>query len=745
VDVKSLILAQDAPAQKALPYYPPLVEGPTQPVVLSGPISKRGSFSQKTAARHLSAYGGKHDAIDWVMNCVRLIAETASNAEYHFEKKGTKYIPEWERAADTPEEVKDAPLMLAKLFDEPNPYMGYHELLELTIIDYLLTGNAYWLKYRTNDAGQPLALYRLAPPLIEVVPGQWGIERYDYKVAGTGKLQIRPDNIMHFKQPNPHDPYYGLGVVQGGARMLDMELALTETQASYYEKKAMPSMVVQSERRVPKDVFGRLSSQLRNIYSGPRNSGALMVLEAGLKYQSISPSAQEQQFAALTDQSRDRILAMFRVPGSLLGINQSGEGEGSGASDQRVFDNKTMRPLLNKLQKAISQSVTSRWDEMEFKISYEYLMPVEDRIRLASSFAAIPGVRLREVRAYVDLDPLGDERDEWVLNLPGEDGVEGDTRRGFPDNNQVGERGRPPLPQNTQRFPESSAAPRPGARVSLAAARKAVESETKRSLEDVLSGFEKLEGKAEEPANLDLASRIIPPDDVLRDDRVAAVDGIVAELERELKEAVHQLERGLLDTLQNAVEGKAPGDKIRSKIRKSEAWNAFMASMSAAMEKAAKSAISTAVIQQSRLGRQLDEDLDYDALAKEIVYRSGGARKITQNFKDDIARKVATALKEGETRLDLELAIREQMDFWRLTHAETVALTEATHAYNEGTLVVAEAHGDTHVFVHDGEDDDEPCIEANGQVWTIEDAREKRLEHPRCRRSFTPLSLPEVN
>ena len=32
--------------------------------------------------------------------------------------------------------------------------------------------------------------------------------------------------MIHFKLPNPHSPYYGLGIVQGGGRPLDLELAL---------------------------------------------------------------------------------------------------------------------------------------------------------------------------------------------------------------------------------------------------------------------------------------------------------------------------------------------------------------------------------------------------------------------------------------------------------------------------------------------------------------------------------------
>jgi len=699
----------------------------------------RTPFGQRTAARHLAAYGGKTDAIDWVMDCVRLITETASNAEWHFEKKGVKYLPEDMRTPTTPDEIKTAPLMLSNLFEEPNPYMRYRELIELTLIDYLLTGNAYWFKWRTNDEGQPLSVYRLAPPLVKVVPDEWGIYSYEYAVPGTGKLKIMPENMMHFRAPNPHDPYYGLGVIQGGARMLDLELALVETQASYYEKRAQPSMVVQSERRVPKDVFKRLQNQLRAMYGGPRNAGAMMVLEAGLKYQSISPSALEAAFKDMNDQSRDRILAMFRVPASLLGMPTSASRP---QDDQRIFDNKTMRPLLNKLQEAISFGITKSWD-MDFKIDYEYIMPPEDRIRLASSFAALPGVRIREVREYANLDPLGDERDDMVINMPGEDGTAEDTHAGFPDNNQSNEQGRPPNPSNTVAFPEPGQQPRAGARVSLAAARSTGKAVQDLTMEEIRERLAKAaEGKAEEPTRRDLASRIIAPDDTLLEDRTAAVDAVADSLREEILTAVHQLERGLLDTLENAVDGKAPGDRIRSKLRKSEAWKTFMAAMSAAMEKATKSALSSAVIQQGRLGRQPDEDIDYDALAREIVFRSGGVRKITANMRDEVARKVAKALEEGETRFDLERAIREVVDFWRETHAETVALTEATLAYNEGTLHIAELMGDSHVYVFDGDDHDEPCVEANGSVWTIEQARERRLEHPRCRRAFTAVSVP---
>jgi HK97 family phage portal protein len=775
MDFKAMIREQGGASGKAIGAYPDLMAGPTQPISVGGSPRVSTPFGQRTAGRHLNAYGGNVDAIDWVMDCVRLITETASSAEWHFEKQGVRYIPESQRDEQTPKEVKNAPYLLGKLFEEPNPFMGYEELVELTLIDYLLTGNAYWLKWRPNDAGQPLALYRLAPPLIKVVPGEWGIDSYEYSVPGTGKLKLPPSQVMHFKMPNPHDPYYGLGIIQGGSRVFDMDLALTDTMASYYEKRAQPSMVVQSDRRVPKDVFKRLQNQLRAMYGGPRNAGALMVLEAGLKYQSISPSAQDAAFESLTNLSRDRILAMFRVPASLLGYNAT-EVTGAGNNDQRIFDQKTMRPLLNKFQKAVSRGITSSW-ELDFKIDYDYVMPAEQRLQLASTFAALPGVKVREIRDYAGLDPLGDWRDDVVLNLPGEDGTAADTTAGHPDQNLAGEAGRPPNPENTVAFPSATArvssgrsvrdtnVPKPRS-LSSAASGKAITAEEQRatiegkaisemSFEEKIEALKaigeqriatleaELDAKAVEPAKPDLEGRIIAPDDVLMSDRDIAIDSITADLTADIKEAVHALERDLLDELERAVEGKAPGDRIRSKLRQSKAWKKFQEVLASAMEKSAKRSLSTAVVQQSTLGRRADEEVDYEALARELVFRGGGVRKITANLRDDIARKVAQALKDGETKADIERAIRGEIDRWRDGHAETVAMTEAVHAYNEGVITVAEMAGDSHVFVHDGRDHDEPCIEADGQVWTLAEARERRLEHPRCRRAFTPISLSE--
>lgn len=731
----------------------------SDPVMIQGPGTStraRTPFSQEEAPRHLQAYGGKEDAIDWVMNCVRLIAEISASADWGFEKHGIKYIDPDSRSDKTPDEVLDAPAGLVALFKSPNPYMSYTELVEVTLMDYLLTGNAYWLRWKTNDAGQPLALYRLSPQLVKIVPGRLGVEKYIYSVPGMPDLELTPDQVMHIRMANPHSPYYGMGIIQGGARVLDLELALTETQWKYFENRAQPSMVVQSDRRVPKEVVRRLGQQMRMLYGGPKNAGAMMILEAGLKYQAISPSAQEAMFEELSKMSRDRILAMFRVPASLLGIGDDKSGGAEPNDQQRIFADTMMKPLLKKFQAAVTQGVVRYWDDLEYKVYYEYLIAPEERVKLAANYAAIPGIRVREIRAFLGEEPLGSWHDDLILNLPGTEGTADDTNGGHPDFNLGSEPGRPPNPANTRAFPDRPEDLPSTAKASNQSVRKSMTAvasgkSTKDIDLDAVSGrleailtMKAIEAESSESQSpkIDFSDLLtVVPDDSLTQTRERAIDKIVAELVRDVNGHLGNLETELLYELDNAVEGKAPGDRIRSKIRNSSAWRKFSEAFTAAIEKATRSSVAVSVVQQAGIDNLPEDEVDYEQVAREIVHRTGGSRRIVQNFKDLMSKKVGNALDTGETKADVSVAIREAIEYWRSGHSETVALTEATHAYNEGVLTVAEGSGYGYVYVHDGDEHDEPCELANGQVWTVEYARANRLEHPRCRRAFTPVRI----
>jgi HK97 family phage portal protein len=727
---------------KALPAIPQLLDPGVQVDVIDrgtfsgGGDRKRGRLSQREAARHIDTYGGRQ-AIDHVMNATRYTATTVAGAEYHFEPKrkpGERRLP-----GDAAVTVPDA---LLELFDQPNPYMDYVELLELLVIDLLLVGNAYWYKWRSNKAGQPLAIYRLAPPNVEVQPKPWGVGGYTYKIDGMQPLDMQPQEVIHFKLANPHSPYYGLGLIQGAGRAGDLELALTDTQASYMENHAMPSLAVQSERRVPRDVFKKIRAQLRARTQGPRNAGDILVLEAGLKLAPLSPNASQAAFVELSRMTRDRILSWFHLSPKLLGILDEAGGADKIADAERIFAKSTVRPLMNKLQRKISRELSQAWD-LDYQIDYEYQMSPEDLFRLVGQVAQTPGITVDEIRSYARLGPHPDKTiGTMTLNLPGAEagtGQPGDpTRQGFPDRPLTSEPGRPPKPSNTRAFPRAGAPLPAGAK-----ARPGVKAlEGARSVDDILAGIEAIaaERKALDSSTPDTR---LPgeqrPDDRLSTRRTADVDAIAADLHADLADAAVSLERGILDH----VEGKAMSNLVQ-RVKRSETWRVFQTRVTDAIERAVRRALSAAVVHHGTVGLTPESDIDYDALAKQVVHRRDGAARIVGNVKEALTKQVKEARDAGKSADEINAVIQSYIKDWQEGGAEGVGITEVTRAYNLGTLEVAEATGSTHVGVVDGDDHDEPCKEADGAIWPIDQARERLVEHPRCRRAFTPIPQEAV-
>ncbi len=698
------------------------------PVSTYSPGASRSDavISQREAPVHGRTYGGGGDAIDWVMDCVRLYADTTSAAEWHLERDNKPMVRK--KDDGSPEGAIEGPKDLYDLLDSPNPFMDYAELMDLLVIDLLLVGNAYWYKHGITDEGKPIALYRMSPSYVKIVPGPYGPKGFEYQPPGTrNKMKLSPDKVMHYRLPNPHSAYYGLGIVSGGGRVFDMEIALTNTQASYYENNADPSVIFQSDRRVPRDVFNKLRAQLRAKTAGPNRAGEMLLLEAGLKAMTLSPSAREALFEEVTKLNRDRIFAMFRTSPMLFGIMDETSGSTKISDFRREFDTKTMRPFLDRLQKRISKGLCEPWD-VDFKFDYNYIIPQEEVIKQGGELAAIPGVKVREVRGFLvrggvlDEVSTGDkELDNIVLNEPQLE-MDEDGQGGAPDQPLPGEAGRPPK-GGTQAFRSAGA--------------QGATSKTARPAGKAV-GWDEIEARLEaakalqpqEPFKLKGTMR---PEDPFRQDRESAVDFAVSRMKGRIDVACQNLERSLMDHTEGT---KALDAAAAKRIRNSVAWATFTDQLEDALLDGTTAAVQTAITHQGSSGRVVE--VDPEETARSIILRPEGLDSIVGNLKSETLKIVEDALLADKSREEVDALIHEKIVTWYTNKSETVALTEATHAYNEGTLRVAEEVG-SKVLVEDGHDHDAECAAADGQVWDPDFARKHRIEHPRCRRAFTIL------
>lgn len=412
-------------------------------------------FAAASAKRQLESFGsGTDKAMDWVADCMGVIAETAAHAAWHLEDNEGNTAPRNRSEAEKNQRLADP--WLVQLLEEPNGYQSWEEVIELFVIDRFITGDGFLYKRGDDGQGRPLQLLRLPPQHTEVIPGDQGelIKCYEYKPPGKVAVRLPPEKVIHWKGPNPHDSYRGAGIIAMGPRVFDGEIALSDTKASYFENGARLEGVLEAEQAVSESQAAKLRRQFAGIYAGARQAFQVAVLGRGLKYKEIQSNAKDAEIARLSDQSRDRILALFRVPKVMLGLGNETSATTAPPEERRNFDNKRMRPILNTLQTLLTKELTADFG-FKLKIDYEYQMPIEDQFKLGGEFAKIPGVLVREVREQFNLprlasvmedDAKAKEIEELVLNMPDPLGAD---KGGTPDQPLPGEAGAPPKPENT--------------------------------------------------------------------------------------------------------------------------------------------------------------------------------------------------------------------------------------------------------------------------------------------------------
>jgi HK97 family phage portal protein len=276
-------------------------------------------------------------------------------------------------------------------------------------------------------------------------------------------VRIKPEHVIHVKRPNPHNQWRGLSVIASSPHAMDVELAVTEAMKNYYDNGAAPSGVLESDRSVPPSTWKKIKRQFRQFYQGKQASGEVMMLERGLKWNPMGGNASDAAYKEISELSEKRIAKAFKVPLPLLG-EVGGTDRQSIREAQRIWDNKIMRPFLNRIQKQVSLQLTQAWD-LDWYIDYEYIMPIEDKFDLADGAASLPGVMVDEIREQVDLKPLAEVEDppdnaekigKTVLNMPVEDPTGG---RGGPGNVNrplSDQPGRQPNGENVPNFPANA-------------------------------------------------------------------------------------------------------------------------------------------------------------------------------------------------------------------------------------------------------------------------------------------------
>ncbi len=140
-------------------------------------------------------------------------------------------------------------------------------------------------------------------------------------------------------------------------------------------------------------------------FSGAGNAGRPMLLDGGLKWQSMALSPADMDFATLKSAAARDIALAFGVPPMLLGL----PGDNTYANYReanRALWRLTLLPLAEKLFAAISEGLAPWFPDAELRVDLDQVPALsEDRERLWSQVSDADFLSRAEKRQILGLPP----------------------------------------------------------------------------------------------------------------------------------------------------------------------------------------------------------------------------------------------------------------------------------------------------------------------------------------------------
>lgn len=373
-------------------------------------------FSPKDIPRmnskeYLKAYHG------WVFACVNAISERVADIDLKLQQKqkdGT-----W----------KDIPTHPAlDLIRKVNDFTTFYDLIYGTQAYLELDGNAFWYIPRNGNQA-PSEIWQLDPTRVAVVKSKTEYVSGYILTTETGtQVPFEIEEIIHFKRFNPLNPLRGMGTVQAADIEIDINKYASEWQRNFFGNSAMPSGVLSTEGTLNQDQYDRIKMNWDSKFKGTPNAHKMALLEGGLKWQSMSPTSREMEFTNSRKDTRDTILAIFRVAKTILGITED-VNYASAQATEYVFSKYTIKPKVKFLVSKLDEFYLPlfKLDSAQYRLFYSDPVPenIEQNLEIINSGRQNGWLSKNEARARFGYDPRegADDLDQPPMetDLPGTD------------------------------------------------------------------------------------------------------------------------------------------------------------------------------------------------------------------------------------------------------------------------------------------------------------------------------------
>lgn len=319
------------------------------------------------------------------------------------------------------------------LWQRPNPHMHNRRFVEMCQQHIDLTGESDPL---VSFIGKiPMELWPMRPDRIAPVPDPYDfIKGYVYTSPDGEKVPLEINECLPILQPDPRNPYRGLGPIQSILTDIDSVKFSAQWNRAFFENSAEPGGVVEVPQTLNDNEFQRLRDQWAEDHRGVAKAHRVAILEAGAKWVSNSFSQKDMQFVELRGVGRDVILEAFGFPKFGLGIVEDVNRASAEASEYFIAKN-LIEDRCDRWRDWLNYSLLPLFGRAGEGLEWDYVSPVpansesENAGITARSTAAVAltgaGFEKTDVLEYLDMPDLAFTKPEpKVVQIPPRPGQE---------------------------------------------------------------------------------------------------------------------------------------------------------------------------------------------------------------------------------------------------------------------------------------------------------------------------------
>ena len=307
----------------------------------------------------------------------------------------------------------------------PNENVSMYDLFVVTQSFDEIFGEWFWYIPNGQITKQPKGIYALRPDKMSVnIDAQGKVIGYTLRKADGTKMPFLPEEILHDRKFNPHNPYRGYGTTEAAMDYIGTEESTAKFTKNFFDNNAGLNGVLALKGLVSKESFRKFVVQWRQKYEGVDNAGKTAIIrDTDAAFTKVGLGLNELDMSGLRNMSIDEILMMYRVPRGLLGLSsqEAGLGRASVETLEYIFAKYNIDQKMTRIDNALQRAFDRYFPGEKLFVSHENVIPEDKAFKLEERKAGVDTWMTRnEVREAEGLDPVegGDDLRITISSVP---------------------------------------------------------------------------------------------------------------------------------------------------------------------------------------------------------------------------------------------------------------------------------------------------------------------------------------